>query len=438
MPENEKRKLSTEPYKGVRDFYPEDMFVQNHIFAAMRNAAESFGYVEYGASVLEPTELYEAKTGEEIVGEQTYTFMDRGERSVTLRPEMTPTVSRMVAGRRKELAFPLRWYSIPNLFRYERPQRGRVREHWQLNCDLFGVTGSNADTEIIALASHIMHECGAGDELFEIRINHRNLLDTLFRDVLELSAQDTHRLSKLIDRKDKISAAEFEDEAQAIMGSKSESLVRVLSANDLDTFLSISGETKNCTGAQELTEALKSLRAQGIENVVFSPTLVRGFDYYTGIVFEVFDRSPENNRSLFGGGRYDGLVDLFGVESVAAVGFGMGDVTMRDFLTTHNLLPSYTSTTDLYLATVTPENIPAAQELAQFLRSKGLSVALNLVDKKIGDQIKAADKQGVAFVIVVGDEEVTSGIFKLKHLGTGEEKTIPRDEIADAIFSFIG
>ncbi len=174
------KKLSTEPYKGVRDFYPADMAVQSYIFDIWKKTAESFGYEEYGASVLEPANFYKAKSGEEIVNEQTYTFIDRGEREVTLRPEMTPTLARMVAAKKRELVFPLRWYSIPNLFRYEQPQRGRVREHWQLNVDLFGVNGIEADVEVISLAYKIMKNFGAKDEDFEIRVNSRNLLRKIF------------------------------------------------------------------------------------------------------------------------------------------------------------------------------------------------------------------------------------------------------------------
>src|SRR4051812_4163166 len=165
------KSLSTEPYKGVRDFYPEDMFIENYIFDIMRKTVEQFGYMEYGASILEPTELYKAKSGDEIVNEQTYSFKDRGDRDVTLRPEMTPTVTRMVAARKKELSFPLRWYSIPNLFRYEKPQRGRLREHFQLNVDLFGVDNANAEVEVISLASSIMKNFGAKSESFSIKIN---------------------------------------------------------------------------------------------------------------------------------------------------------------------------------------------------------------------------------------------------------------------------
>lgn len=250
-------KLSTEPYKGVQDFYPEDMAVQNYIFNIWRKVSEKFGYQEYGASPLEPTELYTEKSGDEIVNQQTFTFIDRGERSVTLRPEMTPTLARMVAARRKSLKFPLRWYSIPNLFRYEKPQRGRRREHYQLNCDLLGVSGLEGDKEILSLACAIMKEFGAKGSDFEIRMNNADIKD--FKDIAE--------------------------------------------------------------------------------NIVFDPELARGQTYYTGMVFEIFDTNKDNPRAICGGGRYDNLLELFDVEPVPAVGFGWGDITMRDFLETHDLLP---------------------------------------------------------------------------------------------------
>lgn len=259
-------KLSTEPYKGVQDFYPEDMVVQNHIFGVWRKVAESFGYQEYNASPLEPTELYTEKSGDEIVNQQTFTFIDRGGRSVTLRPEMTPTLARMVAARRKSLKFPLRWYSIPNLFRYEKPQRGRRREHYQLNCDIMGVADESADLEIVTLAHSIMREFGAQEKDFEIKLNLPN-------------------------------------------GSPE--------------------KLKNFQ--QKLSEA-------GINNTKIDESLARGQSYYTGIVFELFDTDPANPRALCGGGRYDNLLELFDSEPVPAVGFGWGDITMRDFLETHGLL----------------------------------------------------------------------------------------------------
>ncbi len=194
--------MKIEPYKGVRDFYPEDQRIQNHIFSAMRKAVESYGYEEYNASVLESTELYLSKTSEEIVNEQTYTFTDRGDRSVTLRPEMTPTVARMVAARKRELGYPLRLYCIQNFFRYERPQRGRLREFWQLNADLFGVSGIDADVEIIALAYRVMKEMGASDADFVIKIGNRNFLDTVY-DSLSIPKEERQAMTRLLDAKDK-------------------------------------------------------------------------------------------------------------------------------------------------------------------------------------------------------------------------------------------
>lgn len=317
-------KLSTEPYKGVRDFYPEEMEVQKYIFSVWRKVAEQFGYVEYSASLLESSELYRIKGNEEIVNEQTYSFIDRGGREVTLRPEMTPTLARMVAARRKSLKFPLRWYSIPNVFRYERPQRGRRREHWQLNADLMGIAGVEAEAEIISLADKIMKAFGAKDEDFRIQIGNRKWVEFLTEELGAdgKSEEKKRKLFRLLDIQTK-QPAEFLRGLEELGISPS-----ALSPER------ITPEVRKKIGIDEL---LAKLETMNIKNVSFDPAIVRGFDYYTGMVFEVFDADPENRRSLFGGGRYDNLLELFGVEPVPTVGFGMGDITIRDFLETHKL-----------------------------------------------------------------------------------------------------
>ena len=399
-------KLSTDPYKGVRDFYPEDQSAENHIFSVWRKTCESFGYVEYNASILEPSELYRAKSGEEIVNEQTYSFVDRGGRDVTLRPEMTPTVARMVAGRKRELSFPVRWFSMPNVFRYERPQRGRLREHFQLNCDMFGLDGIEAEIEMIKLAYGIMINFGASEKDFEVRVNSRNILNKALSD-LGFSPEQSHAFQKLLDRKNKID--NFDEQAEAIAGKKIDWKIEPDEA---------------------LTELMSKLREAGISNVVFDDTLVRGFDYYTGTVFEVFDTSPENNRALFGGGRYDELLALFGNEKVSAVGFGMGDVTARDFLETRGVLPKYISSTDLYVIPFSKEFFGDADKLADTVRAKGLNVAVDYTGKKIGDQIKKADKDMIPFIVVVGEEEVKTNTFKIKNIITGTEVSLPAEKIS--------
>ena len=321
---NDSKKLSTDPYKGVRDFFPADMAVEKHIFAIWRQTCEKYAYEEYAASVLEPAELYRAKSGEEIVNEQTYTFIDRGEREVTLRPEMTPTVARMVAGKRRELSFPLRWYSIPNLFRYEQPQRGRVREHWQLNVDIFGVASIAAEIEAINMAYDITKAYGLKDADFEIRLNNRRVMDYVTRDVFGLNEDAAHKLAKLIDKKQKVKPEAFEEGVRAVFGDAGAAQVpkflTLLNSKNFDEFTANLPQTKEeHVGMKEIREAMAGLERLGITNVRFDQTLMRGFDYYTGIVFEVFDLNPINRRSIFGGGRYDDLLALFGNDKVTAV-----------------------------------------------------------------------------------------------------------------------
>jgi len=424
MPENN---LSVEPYKGTRDFYPVDQFYQNYIFGIWKKVAQSFGYLEYNASVLEETALYKAKSGEEIVNEQTYSFTDRGGRDVTIRPEMTPTVARMVAQKRKELTFPLRWFSLPNLFRYERPQRGRLREHWQLNVDIFGVEAVEADIEIVQVAYGIMKAFGAGDDAFEIRINDRRLLNFLLQEHLQLDAAGAHKLSKLIDRMHKMKSEEFLALAKEILGDKTKLLEEVLYVKSLD---GLGEKLAKTPGAENLQKVFMALQQAGIKNFAFDPTLVRGFDYYTGTVFEIFDTSPLNNRALFGGGRYDDLVGIFGVEKVPGVGFGMGDVTIRDFLETHSLLPAYQPSIDVYICHL-EGYLPQASQLAGELRQAGARVAEDLTDRKVSAQVKTADKEKIPFVLVVGEEEVKTGKYKLKDLALSAESELSLRDLQD-------
>jgi histidyl-tRNA synthetase len=424
--------LSTKPYKGARDFYPPDKRVQKYMFAKWREVAERFGYEEYDAPILEPLEIYKAKTGEEIVNEQTYAFEDRGGRQVVIRPEMTPTVSRMVAAQRQELGYPLRWYSIPNLWRYERPQRGRLREHWQLNVDIFGVQGVEAEYEVIALVDAAFKAFGAKPDMYEIRLNSRKLVDAALGDYLKLSAKEQQKVAKLIDRKAKMSKSDFISKVDAALSVKAkadgaaEKLLSLLSAKQLNKLPS---ELRGHESAVELESMLGLLAKAGVKNASFDIGIMRGFDYYTDIVFEVFDTHPDNNRSMLGGGRYDGLVGLFGVNPVPTVGFGWGDVTLANFLELHSLLPALKPETDLYVVLVGDVAADAQQPVAA-LRSEGLNVAVDLAGRKLGDQFKTADKKGIKNVLVIGENELKTGKFTLKNLDTGKEQPLSIEAIA--------
>lgn len=407
-----KNKLSTEPYKGVRDFYPEDQALLNYIIKTWRDVSERFGYVEYNASILEPSDLYKSKgaDNEEIINEQSYTFIDRGEREVTLRPEMTPTVARMVAGKRRELGYPLRWYSVPNCFRYERPQRGRLREFWQLNVDIFGTRSAAADAEIIAVAYEIMRAFGGKTEDFEIRLGSRTALDAL---VVELGLDDATKvkLLGLLDRRSKMPEADF---------------IKALGDLGVPHGRILSGDAP-----ADVAGVLDVLTGLGITNAKYDPSVVRGFAYYTGVVFEVFDTHPDNNRALFGGGRYDNLTQLFDDEPLPGIGFGMGDVTIRDFLDVRGLLPAYTPPTKVYIASASSEVVPAAMQLGQELRAQGVAVAVDFGERKLGDQIKVAAKKSIPWLIVVGQDELTSGTFGVKNLATSATEQKTRAELGN-------
>ncbi len=416
--------LSTKPYKGARDFYPEDKRLQKYLFAKWRAVAERFGYEEYDAPILESLDIYLAKTGEEIVNEQTYTFEDRGGRKVVIRPEMTPTVSRMVAAKRQELAYPLRWYSIPNLWRYERPQRGRLREHWQLNVDIFGVAGVSAEYEIINLVDAMFKEFGAKPDMYEVKLNSRKLMDFALGNYLGLSKKEAHDVAKLIDRLHKMEKSKFLVAVDTAISAKAreagvvEKLLAMLETKQLNK---LPKELLAHESVKELQATLDLLDENGIKNAVFDITIMRGFDYYTDIVFEVFDTHPENNRSMVAGGRYDGLVGLFGVTPVPTVGFGWGDVTLANFLELHRLLPEFESETDVYVALVGDVTAQAQKPIAQ-LRAAGLNVAVDLSGKKLGDQFKTADKKRLEQVLIIGEDELKTGKYKLKNLKSGKEQ----------------
>ncbi len=426
--------LSTNPYKGTRDFYPREMRLRNWFFGVIREVLENSAFDEYNGPMLESLELYAAKSGEELACEQTYNFFDRGERHLAIRPEMTPTVARMVAGKMGELNFPLRWFSIPNMYRYERPQRGRLREFWQINVDIFGCDSYEADLECIISAINILRAYGADESMFTVHINNRRFFNDVISAIAGTDAEGSRKVSKVIDRRNKIPRNAYENELIEL-GLSEEQIERI---DSLYT-MSVEEATDICPdslGAQELRQLFEMLKKTGLDRFCsFDFGIIRGLDYYTGTVFEVFDNAPENNRAMFGGGRYDNLVGLFVKNAkVSGVGYGMGDVTLENFLFTHNLVPEKFGSGVKVLVTrfddVPYENYVA---LAEQLRASGITASVYLGSKKFGKQIDFAVKEEYSHVITMGGDELSRGVVRLKNLATREETELTADAAIAAL-----
>lgn len=422
-------KLSTQPYKGTRDFYPKEMQLRNWFFGVIRKVLETAAFDEYNGPMLESLELYAAKSGEEIANEQTYNFTDRGERRLAIRPEMTPTVARMVAGKMGELNFPLKWFSIPNMYRYERPQRGRLREFWQVNVDIFGCDTYEADLECIQSAISILRAYGADESMFTVHINNRRFFNDVISAIAGTDAEGSRLVSKVIDRKNKIPRDAYEKELTAL-GLDAERIAKI----DALYTMSVKEATALCpesAGSVELNLLFDALEKTGLDRFcTFDFGIIRGLDYYTGTVFEVFDNAPENNRAMFGGGRYDNLVGLFVKNAkVSGVGYGMGDVTLENFLVTHKLLPE-TFGSGVKVLVTRFDDVPYETYISvlETLRANGVVSSVYLGQKKFGKQLDFAVKDGYSHTVTIGSSEAERGVVRLKNLATREETELTLEQ----------
>ncbi len=427
--------LSKQPYKGTRDYYPDEKRLQNYIFHTWRQVVESFGYEEYGAPILEPLEIYAAKSGADLVNDETYRFTDRGDREVAIRPEMTPTVARMMAARQQETPFPARWYSIANFMRYERPQKGREREFWQLNVDIFGVENLQADAEIIIIADRILKAFKAKPNMYTIKINHRKLVDFMMKDFLGLDVVQSQLMMKLFDKKDKISAHDFRDKAIEIFEPEQvdKGLKKIASVFAAETIRELPDEIRNNSVFGELSQLSQLLDHAGIKSMRLDMSLMRGLDYYNGVVFEVFDNHPDNNRAMFGGGRYDGLTTVFGGENIPVTGFAPGASTAEEFLKAHKLLPKLHSNTEAYIVVIGENTLPSALKLAEDLRLEGVRTEVDISLKKAEKQIKTGLKKDIPYLLFVGEEEIKSRLYTLKNTTTSNEEKLSFERIVSTV-----
>lgn len=414
---------------GFRDFYPEEMALRRHIEAVWRRVAERYGFVEYDGPPLEPLDLYLRKSGEELVG-QLYRFTDQGGREVALRPEMTPTFARMVGARAAGLPKPIRWYAIPQLFRYERPQKGRLREHFQLNLDIVGEAGELADAEVIAAGLDILREFGLGADDVVARVSDRRLIGGVLAE-LGVPAEGLGAAFAAIDKLDRESEDRVVERLSAA-GAAVNAARRLLSLRsatlaELVSEFGASDEVRE--GAGRLGRVFGHLEATGLGAfLAFDPGLVRGLAYYTSTVFELWDRKGEL-RAICGGGRYDRLLATVGGPDLPALGFGMGDVVLGELLRARGLLPGAAAAVDDYVVCVTPEQRPLALGLAHALRAAGRRVAYDLSERSVGRQFKAANQAGARRTIVLGPQEEAAGEAVVRSMESGDERRVPLAEL---------
>jgi histidyl-tRNA synthetase len=407
---------------GFRDFYPEDLTLRNHIFATWRSVAGRYGFEEYDGPPLESLDLYTQKSGDEIV-QQLYTFRDKGDRDVALRPEMTPTLARMVAARVQALKKPIRWFSIPQLFRYERQQRGRLREHFQLNMDIIGEAGPLADAELMAAAVDIMRAFGLGPQDVQLRISDRRVLKALLgaRGVTEAQLPAAFAV---IDRSERVPRNVLEEMLQgAGYGKRESDAVFEIAALRGPDVLKAAGEA-----AEPLGQAVQALNAMGLGDFIsLDLTIVRGLAYYTGIVWELFD-AQRTLRAIAGGGRYDGLLDL------PALGFGMGDVVLGELLRERSVAPKASTELGAFLVAVGGDDLPTMLQLAHAMRERGIAVEYGLRHAGVRKQLELASARGAPRAVIIGPEERKAGLAVVRDLKAGTETKVPLDKLLNGYF----
>ena len=416
---------------GFRDFYPDDLALRNHITTVWRRVATRYAFEEYDGPPLEPLELYTQKSGEEIV-DQLYQFKDKGDREVALRPEMTPTLARMVGARAQALKKPIRWFSMPQLFRYERPQRGRLREHFQLNMDLIGEAGPLADAELMAAAVDIMREFGLGPNDVRLRVSDRRVLRALLLGH-GLTEAELGPAYGAIDKseRDVRGTARERLTRNGLSNTAIDAVFAVAALKGLEPVTQALAHIGHAEAAEPLTAALSALAAMGLDAYVeVDLTIVRGLAYYTGMVFEVFALGP-SLRAICGGGRYDGLLKALGGVDLPALGFGMGDVVLGELLRERGTVPA--TPLDLFLVAVGGDDVPPVLGLAHELRARGLAVEYGLRPTAVRKQLELAAARGAPRAVIVGPEERAAAAALIRDLTAGTEERVPLASLADRL-----
>lgn len=421
--------LSNSEPKGTRDWLPEELAVRKYIFDTWRRVCRRYAFEEYLTPLVENADIYRAKSGEDVGGRELVTFRDPGDRELSIRPEMTPSVTRLVTKIYAASPKPIKFFSIANFMRNEKPQRGRNREFWQLNCDIFGSDALTADIEVLQLALDIMLEFDPPQDSFVLSLSNRKLIDAVLdlSGAAQLSKENKLAVVRTLDKWQKLSRTEIIDRLQgAGLGKEAIAILdKFMTSASLDELVDKLPELRDNFGLEETARALKALADLGYGDwLEFNPSVIRGFDYYDGLVFEVFDKSPDNIRAMFGGGRYNGLAEIFGQKNFPAVGFAPGDETTKLFLESWKLLDrAAADRQEIYYLPLLEEKLTTETgRLAKELRGQDKNVLVGLEEQKIAKALDFANKKKIEKVVIFGTEEARRGIYKIKDMGSGEER----------------
>ncbi|MCK9467204.1 MAG: histidine--tRNA ligase [Candidatus Absconditabacterales bacterium] len=428
--------LSTQPAKGTQDRYPQEFQIRKYIFDSWRNVCLRFGYQEYLGPLVENAEIRKAKSGEDVGGSELTMITNREGKisELALRPEMTPTVTRMVSKNYSQLAKPIRYFSIANFYRNERPQRGRNREFRQLNVDIFGSDTVYADIEILSLAISLMLEFNPPKGSWKLNINNRFIIDSILLEI-GLSGDIKQETVRIMDKRDKLPQESINEILleKGLNQNQVNMLIEYMNSKTIQDLIKKFPSIQDSKGIQQTNFIMQSLNNLGYsEYLEFKPSLIRGFDYYDGVVFEIFDTHPDNKRALFGGGRYNGLSKIFIKDDIAAVGFAPGDETTKLFLESRGLINSVLDKTQIekiYIPVLEDSLHDDILKLAIEFRKHGKNIVGGLETQKITKAIQYADKQDYMFIIIFGEEENKKGVYKIKNLKTGKEKEFKLEEV---------
>ncbi|HOG15661.1 MAG TPA: histidine--tRNA ligase [Candidatus Absconditabacterales bacterium] len=427
--------LSTQPAKGTQDRYPQEFQIRKYIFDSWRKVCLKFGYQEYLGPLVENAEIRKAKSGEDVGGSELTMITNREGKisELALRPEMTPTVTRMVAKNYAQLAKPIRYFSIANFYRNERPQRGRNREFRQLNVDMFGSDSIYADVEILTLAISLMLEFNPPKGSWKLNINNRFIIDSILSEI-GLSGDIKQETVRLMDKREKLPQEAISEILleKGLNQNQVNMLVEYMNSSTIQDLIKKFPSIQDSKGIQQTNFIIQSLNNLGYsEYLEFKPSLIRGFDYYDGVVFEIFDTHPDNKRALFGGGRYNGLSKIFIKDDIPAIGFAPGDETTKLFLESRGLIDPILNKTQIekiYIPVLEDSLQDEVFKLAMNFRNYGKNVITGLETQKMIKAIQYADKQDYKFIVIFGEEEKEKGIYKVKNLKSGKEKEFKLNE----------